>query len=88
MKKIVLSLFVLLLVGCSGQIKIESKPSVPPVPPAPPRLVWGPHASNYIGPYINIIKDTENDIEYLCVRDSNGIAICPMIKKEVKAEHE
>lgn len=75
----------LLLVGCSGEIKIESKPSEPT---PEPRLVWGPSAGNYIGPYMNIIKDTENDIEYLCVRDSHGLAICPIIKKEVKAEHE
>jgi hypothetical protein len=65
----------------------EVQPSVPELP-APKRLYFTENLSRGERCWSFIITDVENDVEYLCVQDIRAIAICPMIKKEVKAEHE
>jgi hypothetical protein len=71
----------LILTGCSGEVRIESKPNE--LDPSP-RLIIDDHSLRGLGPYIYIIKDTQNEIEYLVVKTGYGLSVCKM--EPVKAE--
>ena len=71
----------LILTGCSGEVRIESRPSEPD---PPPRLTITEHIKSGFGPWVNIIQDTQSGAEYLVVRTSNGLSVCKM--EPVKAE--
>jgi hypothetical protein len=83
MKKLVLTLVMAVsIMGCAvgESVQVESKPVTPP------RIIVSGDYNLRFGPYVYIITDTKNDIEYLCVRTGNGLSVCPMIQKEVQAE--
>lgn len=86
MKKLFLALIVLIsIVGCGTKVSDYKPPDQLPqqlqrltVEAKCETLTWGP--------YLYIIKDHNNNQEYLIAKYGEAVSICPMIKTEIKAE--